>query len=52
MSKQHTRLVKEKNTVYEIDENCMRRKKKAEKMSEHMSEHMPGKKIRENSREG
>ena len=48
MSKQHTRLVKEKNTVYEIDENCMIRKKKAEKMSEHM----PGKKNRENSREG
>ena len=47
MPKQHTRLVKEKNTVYEIDENCMRQKKKAEKMSEHM----PGKKSRENLRE-
>ena len=47
MPKQHTRLVKEKNTVYEIDENCMRQKKKNEKMSEQM----PGKKSRENSRE-
>lgn len=47
MPKQHTRLVKEKNTVYEIDENCMRQKKKAEKMSEHM----PGKESRENPRE-
>ena len=31
MSKQRTRLVEESDTIYEIDENCMKKRKKYQK---------------------
>lgn len=34
MPKQRIRLVEESDTIYEIDENCVKRRKRAQKLTE------------------